>query len=369
MDLPPIIIDEVEYYVYSPIVNIVYQNLRGDIDRPMIHGYIKTLLKNVPNSSRISTYLSNMNAVVKCKTSTINLKNVNTCNTNRIDISQFGILLEPISNYLRKIEDNQSYNTLDLYDTIIVDQNGQFNFGDNVVLDVPMKIPLKYFKYKERVVSMDNIKLKFGIPEDKDFISISYIMCCYGIGYNKGIHTPRITLLCNIYEEKWDNIYPRRVCNDPTKLIEDYIRDENDIKFVTSELDEVRNISCGIPERRNDICHICKNILCDDIYVLELEFSHWCFCSTCMTHNLYYKFSSMFDCELLRVTYPVTIEQAIDTLDVPDNVKDMFIAFSHAESINIPQYKCVNADSCVYNYLMRYMELHFKYYFLKLNHI
>ena len=217
------------------------------------------------------------------------------------------------------------YETLLLYNTLVIDTDNVFNTKENITIidDIPK---VKDYNISTRFVSLEEFTY------DKKYGRIDSILReMKDPGYNDQ-HTMYITpVFVPIYEEKWENIKPIRVYIEREECLIDNI-----IKLLTSsydytlmELEEVKNVESGAPPAPNDICHSCRMYLYDTIYVLECQNNHVCVCARCFHNDLY---PELFDINnnitVLKVKYPKTVFDIIYQMDMPSEIRQLMIELS-----------------------------------------
>jgi hypothetical protein len=308
---PPLIYNEIEYNI--TVNSITIYNNYGPYDVPIIK--IPQIIKRIMElQSKITTEIKYPCLIESCNnTISYNISNNYTPNRrskkNETVIFYSHITENMINDHSRLLQQSEiEYQHCINYRSVVIDTCNMFNVGDLHEIN-SSTIPLQYFTKYKNIVS--DKRIKFG---NRYNISIAHILYA---NTKKNSTSPINIVMSNIYEEKWDSITPKNIpadCKKTTEIIE-YIKEHSLGCVIKSD---------PVSESK-DQCIMCKTVLCDFIYVLELDgVHHWCICSCCMSEQILKCFDT-FNVSLLKVKHPISIPDAINTLDVDDNIKKLFV--------------------------------------------
>lgn len=136
---------------------------------------------------------------------------------------------------------------------------------------------------------------------------------------------PHCAMVCNVYAEEWDKINPVRYAqlNGMREFGAIFQALKECTDYTVMELEEIKNVACGAPQKRNDLCVSCGTLLYGDIYALEAGGVHACVCAACFTNFMSDRDIKAARIQTLRVTHPRTVNDAIDAMDIEAEAKSV----------------------------------------------
>lgn len=358
-ELPAITYDGIEYTIYMDTFYIACNDV-DIINKRLVIDITKRLFDKINPTTYINVGQSDMNIINYKSTTRKTCKVSSSVNDNIININdiRFSFINMPQvhSTQNRRYGKEKEFPIVrecNTYYSLYVDVIGVFS------VDIPKRlatdIPLDCFTYKDNIVSKEKLPIIFR--RGPNFPNIASVLLKYKNQYYHNEDLYKLHLNCVVYEEVWENIRPRRGIHIKSDMKRNNIKDiinhiskENTIDFVMSELNNASDVAHGFSSRPNDCCIRCGMILCDYIYVIEIDNTHhWCFCRMCMTNTVYSKLLNVFNLVLLKVNHPTSIRDAVKTLQVDDKVTDLLTELCTKQSLETENYHYV---SDINNYIL-----------------
>jgi hypothetical protein len=247
---------------------------------------------------------------------------------------------------------------------IIVDEQ-EILFGDAGKYDRNMWEYTELIKYNTLIIDTDdvfetstNITFIDGVPEIKHYIMakrfINYDVLAYNVKYGgvrnilHKVKDPEYkqedqgnieAIFTPIYAEVWENINPMRIVrgNDNSNITDRILKLlYMSYDYILAEFDEIKNVRAGAPPIPNNECQVCGMYLYDDIYVLEKGKNHICVCAICFHTQIDHQklFTISRYVQILRVTYPKTVVDIINTIDMSEDFRSLMLELS-GDSVTI----------------------------------